>query len=107
MKALREPMADLVLISQKSIDKNPKTYIIKVMKKIIKRIINFFRKPFTLTYQKLNGDIETYKLRNFNYYNYFGNKREDWENVGIRAYCYERKGIRSFRYEGIISITNK
>ena len=77
------------------------------MKKIIKRIINFFRKPFTLTYQKLNGDIETYKLRNVNYYNYFGNKREDWENVGIRAYCYERKGIRSFRYEGIISITNK
>ena len=83
------------------------------MKKIIKRIINFFRKPqqpsepFTLTYRKINGELETYKLRNLNYWNYFGNKRENWGNVGIRAYCYEREGIRSFRYEGIISITNK
>ena len=75
--------------------------------KIIKRIIALFSPKFTLTYQKLNGEVGKYKIRKLDYYNYFGNLKENWPNVGVRAYCYQRKGVRSFRYEGIISIDSK
>lgn len=73
--------------------------------KIIKRIINFFRPKLTLTYRKKNGEVDSYRIRKLDVDHHFGNQKLGLSNIGIRAYCYNRKGVRSFRYEGIISLT--
>ena len=73
--------------------------------KIIKRIINFFRPKLTLTNRKKNGEVDKYRIRKLDVDHRFGNQRLGLSNIGIRAYCYNRKGVRSFRYEGIISLT--
>lgn len=72
---------------------------------IIKKITNFFTPKMNLVYKKQNGEINLYKVNAFHVKNKFGNKKQDRENIGIRTYCYNRKGIRSFRYEGILSLS--
>jgi len=36
--------------------------------------------------------------------NEFGNVSEALRTAGFRSYCYNRKGVRSFRYDRIISL---
>jgi hypothetical protein len=72
---------------------------------IIKKITDFFTPKMNLVYQSKNGDIDLYKVNAFHYKNKFGNKKLRKENIGIRTWCYNRKGYRSFRYEGILSLS--
>ena len=37
--------------------------------------------------------------------NEFGNVTQGLRTAGFRSYCYNRKGIRSFRYDRIVSMT--
>jgi len=72
--------------------------------KTIKNIIDFFRPKINIFYQKKDGSIDRYKVSKLSYLHHFGNKKQYQDNVGIRAYCYKRKGIRSFRYDGILAV---
>ena len=36
-----------------------------------------------------------------------GNKNENRDNAGFKAYCFARNGVRSFRHDRILSLTKK
>ena len=46
-------------------------------------------------------------ISSINLYSSFGNKNENRDNAGFKAFCFARNGVRSFRHDRIISITKK
>ena len=76
-----------------------------IMFRFIKKLFKKFRPTYNLVYRKKNGKTKLYRVNGFNLNNQFDNQAEGERNVGVRAWCYSRQGIRSFRYEGIISLT--
>jgi|TARA_Y100000033_G_C2673665_1_gene75614 hypothetical protein len=78
----------------------------KIIKNLWNKIKRLFRSSVILTYEDLDGKIEDYEVKNLDFgNNYFGNKYHG--NVGVRAWCYRKRGVRSFRYEGIWAIRAK
>ncbi len=75
------------------------------MKKLLYKIFPFLKPIYNVVYQRKDGEIRLYKVSEPKVENQFDNQLEGRKNVGIRAWCYNRQGIRSFRYEGIISLT--
>lgn len=76
-----------------------------IMFRFIKKLFKKFRPTYNLVYRKKDGKTKLYRVNGFNLNNQFDNQAEGERNVGVRAWCYSRQGIRSFRYEGIISLT--
>lgn len=56
-------------------------------------------------YNTEEGKTKSYIISQPNLFNSFGNKMEDRDNVGFRAYCHGRESTRSFRHDRIVSIT--
>jgi len=75
------------------------------MKKIIDYLKRQWSKKYLLVYKKQDEKIKTYEIGKPSLSSSFSNKGERRNNVGFRAYCFGRKSIRSFRHDGIISIT--
>lgn len=74
------------------------------MKKMISRIINLFRPLYQVVYTTKDGRTEMYTISKPRHGNEFGNVRECLRTAGFRAYCHNRNGIRSFRYDRITSL---
>lgn len=74
------------------------------MKKMIRKIINLFRPLYTVVYTTKDGRTEMYTIDKPLHANEFGNVRECLRTAGFKAYCHNRKGIRSFRYDRITSL---
>ena len=74
------------------------------MKKMIRKIINLFRPLYTVVYTTKDGRTEMYTIDKPLHSNEFGNVRECLRTAGFKAYCHNRKGIRSFRYDRITSL---
>jgi predicted DNA-binding transcriptional regulator YafY len=66
-----------------------------------------FCRRYYIVYKNSNGKIKTYQVGDINLFNSFGNKSNNRDNVGFRAYCFGRKQVRSFRHDRIIAITKK
>ena len=77
------------------------------VKKIKSKFSCLFCKRYYIVYRNSNGKIKAYQVGNIDLYNSFGNKSNNRDNVGFRAYCFGRKQVRSFRHDRIISITKK
>lgn len=75
-----------------------------MIKKIIK---NLFGSRYYVVYRTRSGKIKTYQIGNINLFDSFGNKDDERDNVGFRAYCFGRGEVRSFRHDRIISLTKK
>lgn len=75
-----------------------------MIKKIIK---NLFGSRYYVVYRTRSGKIKTYQIGNINLFDSFGNKDDERDNAGFRAYCFGRGQVRSFRHDRIISITKK
>jgi len=75
-----------------------------MIKKIIK---NLFGSRYYVVYRTRSGKIKTYQIGNINLFDSFGNKDDERDNVGFRAYCFGRGQVRSFRHDRIISLTKK
>lgn len=73
-----------------------------MLKKIIEAL---FPPRFLIVYEKKSGEVKTYEVSKIDLANSFGNKGEGRDNVGFRAYCFQRQEHRSFRHDGIRSIT--
>lgn len=74
----------------------------------LKKIKNsIFGAKYYVVYKNHDNKIKTYLIGNINLYNSFGNKIEDRDNAGFKAYCFARKSVRSFRHDRIISIVKK
>ena len=76
----------------------------KQMKKMIRKIINLFRPLYQVVYTTKDGRTEMYTINKPSHSNEFGNVRECLRTAGFRAYCHNRHGIRSFRYDRIVAM---
>ena len=72
---------------------------------------NFTQKIFGykyyVVYRNKDEKIKTYLIGDIDLYRSFGNSNEKRDNAGFKAYCFARKGVRSFRHDRIISLTKK
>jgi hypothetical protein len=75
---------------------------------MLKRIIkNIFGSKYYIVYKNHDNKTKTYLIGNIDLYKSFGNKDEDRDNAGFRAYCFARNSVRSFRHDRILSLTKK
>jgi len=60
---------------------------------------------YLLIYKTSEDKTKSYIINKPDLFDSFGNKKEQRDNVGFKAYCYGRKSVRSFRHDRIVSIT--
>jgi len=60
-----------------------------------------------IVYKCSDNKTKTYLIGDINLYKSFGNKNENRDNAGFKAYCFARNGVRSFRHDRILSLTKK
>lgn len=74
------------------------------MKKILNKIKRLFNPLYSLVYRTQDGRTAMYTIEKPRHANEFGNVRECLRTAGFRAYCHNRDGVRSFRYDRIVSL---
>ena len=75
------------------------------MKSIYQWLLNQFSSKYLIVYNTEDHKTKSYIISKPNLFNSFGNKKENRDNVGFRAYCFGRRSMRSFRHDRIVSIT--
>tara|TARA_R110000765_G_scaffold45729_6_gene94491 strand:- start:309 stop:545 length:237 start_codon:yes stop_codon:yes gene_type:complete len=75
------------------------------MLKLINKIKSFFNPLYSVVYTTADGRTEMYTITKPQHKNEFGNAKQGKSVVGFRSYCFNKQGLRSFRYDGIISLT--
>jgi hypothetical protein len=60
---------------------------------------------YLVVYKTREEKTKSYIIGEPDLYESFGNKDENRNNVGFKAYCHGRDEVRSFRHDRIISIT--
>jgi len=74
---------------------------------LMSNLFRFFKSKYYIVYKNKDNKIKTYLISSINLYSSFGNKNENRDNAGFKAFCFARNGVRSFRHDRIISITKK
>ena len=74
------------------------------MKKILNKIKRLFNPVYSLVYTTKNGRTAMYTIDKPRHANEFGNVTEKLRTAGFKAYCYNRNGVRSFRYDRIVAL---
>ena len=74
------------------------------MKKLLAKIARLFTPVYQVVYKTKEGTTAMYTISKPKHKNEFGNMKEGLATAGFRAHCYNRQGIRSFRYDRIVSI---
>ena len=74
------------------------------MKKLIAKIARVFNPVYQVVYTTKQGHTAMYTISKPNHANEFGNVKEGLDVAGFRAHCYNRDGVRSFRYDRIVSM---
>ena len=77
------------------------------MKKIINRIKRFFNPLYSVVYTTADGRTEMYTIDKPRHSKEFGNLRENIKTAGFRTFCYNKGGIRSFRYDRIVALNRQ
>jgi hypothetical protein len=57
-----------------------------------------------MLYRTADGRTQMYTISKPRHANEFANTKEGLAKAGFRAFCFNKGGIRSFRYDRIISI---
>ena len=78
-----------------------------MIKKIYKILKSTLKSKYYVVYKNSDNKIKTYLIGDIDLYKSFGNKGENRDNAGFRAFCFARKQVRSFRHDRIMSITKK
>ena len=74
------------------------------MKKLLAKIARLFNPVYQVVYTTKEGKTQMYTIDKPRHSNEFGNVRECLRTAGFRAYCHNRGGVRSFRYDRIVSL---
>ena len=74
------------------------------MKKLLAKIARLFTPVYQVVYKTKEGTTAMYTISKPKHKNEFGNMKEGLAVAGFRAHCFNRDGVRSFRYDRIISI---
>jgi len=72
--------------------------------KLLKKIKNLFSPKYQVVYTTQDGRTERYTINKPQYEYEFGNNGEGRKVVGFRSFCHNRQGIRSFRYDRVVSL---
>ena len=59
---------------------------------------------YFLIYRNEDDQIKTYEISKPDLKASFGNRKENRQNIGFKAYCFGREEVRSFRHDRIISL---
>ena len=74
------------------------------MMSLFKKIKKWFNPHYQLVYTCQDGRTEMYTISKPKHRNEFGNIPEGRAVVGFRAFCFNKGGCRSFRYDRIVSL---
>ena len=74
------------------------------MKKILNKINRWFNPLYSVVYTTKSGRTALYTIDKPQHNNEFGNVSEHLRTAGFKAFCHNRGGIRSFRYDRIVSL---
>lgn len=74
------------------------------MKKLLAKIARLFNPVYQVVYKTKEGTTAMYTISKPKHKNEFGNMKEGLAVAGFRAHCFNRDGVRSFRYDRIVSI---
>jgi hypothetical protein len=72
------------------------------LKSKIKKMKN---QKYFIVYKNADNAVKTYEIGRPELTESFGNKNEERNNIGFKAFCFARNEIRSFRPDRIISLT--
>ena len=75
------------------------------MKNLLLKILRLFKPVYQIVYTTADGRTEMYTISKPKHENEFGNYRQGLATAGFRAFCFNKGGVRSFRYDRIISLT--
>ncbi len=75
------------------------------MKKLLAKIARLFSPVYQVVYKTKEGRTAMYTIDRPRHSNEFGNVSECLRTAGFRSYCHNRRGVRSFRYDRIVSLT--
>tara|TARA_B110000495_G_scaffold10628_1_gene7651 strand:- start:282 stop:518 length:237 start_codon:yes stop_codon:yes gene_type:complete len=78
-----------------------------MIKNFYRSIKTKFSSKYYIVYNSSEKKTKTYLIGVIDLYKSFGNKGENRDNAGFKAYCFARKQIRSFRHDRIVSLTKK
>lgn len=74
------------------------------MKKLIAKIARLFKPVYQVVYTTADGRTAMYTITKPSHKNEFGNYRQGLQVAGFKAFCFNKGGIRSFRYDRIVSL---
>ncbi len=74
------------------------------MKKLIAKVARLLNPVYQVVYKTEKGTTAMYTISKPKHKNEFGNMKEGLSVAGFRAHCYNRDGVRSFRYDRIVSM---
>ena len=72
--------------------------------KILKKIKRWLNPLYSVVYRTADGRTEMYTIDRPSHANEFGNREFGLKTAGFRTFCHNKQGIRSFRYDRIISL---
>ena len=72
------------------------------LKSKIKKMKN---QKYFIVYKNADNAVKTYEIGRPDLTESFGNKNEERNNIGFKAFCFARNEIRSFRHDRIVSLT--
>jgi hypothetical protein len=74
------------------------------MKNLVNKIKRLFNPLYSVVYTTKSGRTALYTIEKPQHSNEFGNAKECLHTAGFKAYCYNRGGVRSFRYDRIVAL---
>ena len=74
------------------------------MRKLLTKIKRFFNPLYSIVYTTKEGRTEMYTIDKPKHSNEFGNVSQSLRTAGFKSYCYNKQGVRSFRYDRIVSL---
>lgn len=75
------------------------------MLKLINKIKRIFKPLYSVVYTTADGRTEMYTIEKPQHKNEFGNVAQSIKVAGFRSFCHNKEGVRSFRYDRIVSLT--
>ena len=76
-----------------------------IKSKLKNRVIKNQDQRYFLVYKNQEDEVKTYEIGRPDLSESFGNKGEERNNIGFKAYCFGRQEVRSFRHDRIVSLT--
>jgi|TARA_B100000035_G_scaffold91129_1_gene76916 hypothetical protein len=76
-----------------------------IKSKLKKKVMKNEDQRYFVVYRNAEDEVKTYEIGRPQLAESFGNKDEERNNIGFKAFCFGRQEVRSFRHDRIVSLT--